>query len=106
MPIAEVDLRAVNDWDTFDDVFAGALGFPEFYGRNMNAWIDCLTYGDDSMTAFEFGPADPLTLQLRGCKVLRDRCPDLFEAIVDCASFVNWRRIQMGDAPVLMLSYR
>jgi hypothetical protein len=105
MPIVEVDLEQISDWESFHDVFAHDLGFPDFYGRNMSAWVDCLTYGDDSMTAFEFSPADPLTLQLLGCKPFRDRCPDLFEAIVDCAAFVNWRRIETGDAPLLMLSY-
>jgi hypothetical protein len=105
VPIVEIDLGTVNDWDGFHDVFARALGFPEFYGRNMNAWIDCLTYGDDSMTAFEFSPTDPLTLNLSGCKPFRQRCPDLFEALVDCASFVNWRRIDHGATPHLMLSY-
>jgi barstar (barnase inhibitor) len=105
VPIAEIDLREVDDWDSFHDVSARGLGFPDYYGRNMNAWIDCLTYGDDSMTALEFSPGEPLTLQLLGCKPFRDRCPALFESLVDCAAFVNWRRIKVSDPPLLMLSY-
>ncbi len=43
----------ITDWDTFHDAFAATLGFPGFYGRNMDAWIDCVTSvdRDDGMTA-------------------------------------------------------
>jgi hypothetical protein len=37
----------ITDWDSFHSVFQATLGFPEFYGRNMDAWIDCMTYVDD-----------------------------------------------------------
>ncbi len=52
MPIVDVAMAGITDWGTFHDTFAQALGFPDFYGRNMNACIDCLTYEDDGMTAF------------------------------------------------------
>jgi RNAse (barnase) inhibitor barstar len=56
MPIVDVDVLPITDWDSFHDTFAVALGFPDFYGRNMNAWVDCLTYEDDGMTAFPMNP--------------------------------------------------
>jgi len=34
---------AITDWASFHDVFMHTLGFPDFYGRNMDAWIDCMT---------------------------------------------------------------
>jgi RNAse (barnase) inhibitor barstar len=34
----------ITDWDSFHDLFAEVFGFPGFYGRNMNAWNDCMTY--------------------------------------------------------------
>ena len=51
-------MSQINDWDTFQDTFAQALGFPGFYGRNMDAWIDCLTYADedDGMRGITVGP--------------------------------------------------
>jgi Barstar (barnase inhibitor) len=48
VPVVEVPMSQINDWDTFHDTFAQALGFPDFYGRNMDAWIDCLTYADEA----------------------------------------------------------
>ena len=38
-----IDTARINDWDSFHTIFAEAFGFPGFYGRNMDAWIDCLT---------------------------------------------------------------
>ena len=105
MPIAEIDLREIRDWESFHDVFARELGFPTLYGRNMNAWVDCLTHGDDSMTAFKFSPEDPMTLQLLDCRAFRQRCPDIYQALIDSAAFVNWRRIEQGDRAILALSY-
>ena len=51
MPIVEIQLPQISDWDSFHDQCAKDLGFPEFYGRNINAWIDCLTYEDDGAGA-------------------------------------------------------
>jgi Barstar (barnase inhibitor) len=99
-------MSQITDWDSFHDTFAHALGFPDFYGRNMNAWIDCLTYEDDGMTAYPVQPGDVLTLQLLECRDFRARCPEIYEALIDSAALVNWRRIELGDPPILALSYR
>jgi hypothetical protein len=105
--VVDIPVSAIDGWDAFHDVFATALGFPEFYGRNMNAWIDCLTYADedDGMRAVHVGPGEVLTLHLVGVKGFRTRAPEIYEALLDCAAFVNWRRIDVGDPPVLALAY-
>jgi hypothetical protein len=66
VPVIDVPVSRIYDWDSFHDTFATALGFPSFYGRNMDAWIDCLTYRDedDGMAAVVVAPGDVLTLQL------------------------------------------
>ncbi len=46
--IVTVPVSEIKDWDTFHTVFAHVFGFPDYYGRNMNAWIDCMTYLDDT----------------------------------------------------------
>jgi len=30
------------DWETFHDEFQEKMGFFDGYGRNMDAWIDCM----------------------------------------------------------------
>ena len=88
-------------------MWADVLGFPDFYGRNMNAWIDCLTYVDDGdgMSNVVVADGDVLTLQLDEGKAFRDRCPDLYAAIVECAAFVNWRRLEMGQRAIIALAF-
>ncbi len=59
----------------------------------MNAWIACLTYAyeDDRMRSVVVAAGDVLTLQLAGCRELRARCPELCEALIESATFLNWR---------------
>ena len=108
MPVVEIPVGKIEDWDTFHDVFAAALGFPEFYGRNMDAWIDCLTYADedDGMRTVVVPPGDVLTLQLVGVAEFADRCPEQYAAVVECSAFVNWRRIELGNRPIVALSFQ
>ena len=108
MPVVEIPGDRIVDSDTFHDVFAEVLGFPEFYGRNMNAWVDCLTYRDapgDGMAAVNVDPGDVLALQVDGADALRRRCPDLYAALIEGSAFVNWRRIQAGERPILVLAF-
>jgi RNAse (barnase) inhibitor barstar len=105
MPLVRVDANLITDWNTFHDVFAQTFGFPGFYGRNMNAWIDCMSYLDDpeaGMTKVHGTPTDPVVLQIDEVNGLP---VDIFDAIVECAAFVNWRRIEQGDSAILTLSF-
>jgi RNAse (barnase) inhibitor barstar len=106
MPVVDIALSGISDWETFHTTFAATLGFPDFYGRNLNAWVDCLRYEDDGMSAFPIEAGDVLTIQLQGCKDFRDRCPEIYDALIDSAAFVNWSRIQQGERPILAISYR
>jgi RNAse (barnase) inhibitor barstar len=105
----ELDTRSITDWATFHSVFSEAFGFPRFYGQNMDAWIDCMTSLDDpssGMTTVSARPGGIVVLQLVHVDDFARRCPEQFVAIVDCAAFVNWRRIEAGEPPVLALSYQ
>ena len=106
--VVSLDTSRITDWDTFHAVFAEVFGFPDFYGRNMNAWIDCMTYLDDpdaGMTAVYVPPGSVVTLQLEDVDSFARRCPALYDAVVECAAFVNWRRIEIGQKPMLALSF-
>jgi len=52
---ARIETKKITDWDSFYSVFAEAMCFPNFYGRNMNAWIDCMTYFDDIVINNDIG---------------------------------------------------
>jgi RNAse (barnase) inhibitor barstar len=107
--LATIDCTKIRDWDSFHTEFTAAFGFPEFYGRNMNAWIDCMTSLDDpeaGMTNIHAAKDHVLTLQLENVKSFRDQHPDLYAAIIECAAFVNWRRLEVGEPAVLAISFR
>jgi hypothetical protein len=108
VPIVEVPVSRISDWESFHDVLAETLGLPDFYGRNLDALIDCLTYRDeeDGMASIVVEPGDVLTLQLDEGSAFRQRCPEQYAALVACSAFVNWRRIEAGLRPILALSFR
>lgn len=103
-----IDLGAVDGSDAFHDTFARQLGFPTFYGRNMDAWIDCMTDLDApgaAMTSMHVRPGTVLVLVLEGVAGFAERCPEQYSALLECAAFVNWRRRERGEPAVLALSF-
>ncbi len=103
-----IDGNSILDWPSFHSVFRTAFGFPDFYGCNMNAWIDCLSYIDDpsaGMTSVHTSPGVAFTLIIENAAELKRRCPEQFEALVECAAFVNWRTIEQGGSSLLALAF-
>jgi len=105
MPQVRINARHIRDWDSFHDIFARSLGFPDFYGRNMNAWIDCMTYLDDpqsGMTSVHGTATDVVVLILENVASIPR---EVYDALVECTAFVNWRRIDLGEAAILALAF-
>jgi RNAse (barnase) inhibitor barstar len=101
-----LESKRITDWDSFHSVFAETFGFPDFYGRNQNAWIDCMSYLDDAdagMTRFTVLPGELFHLEVSDTEDFQRRLPEIFQAFVDCASFVNRRRVDIGEPPILSL---
>jgi RNAse (barnase) inhibitor barstar len=106
--IVRIDTESITDWPSFHDVFAETFGFPDYYGRNMDAWIDCMTYLNDADvadTALKANPAEVVVLQLDHIRDFKIRCADIYEAIIECSAFVNYRQVESGKEPVLALSF-
>jgi hypothetical protein len=104
----QIDGSKITDWDSFHKLFTAIFGFPDFYGRNMNSWVDCMTYLDDpgaGMTSINVPPGDVLVLCITGVLDFRKRCPEIYDALLESSAFVNWRRIEKGEQAVLALSY-
>jgi RNAse (barnase) inhibitor barstar len=106
--IVRLDTRRITDWDSFHRVFAEELGFPGFYGCNLDAWIDCMSSLDapeDGMTSVHAPPGGVVTLHLEHVAEFARRCPEQYDALVECSAFVNFRRIEMGEPAVLALAF-
>ena len=107
--VVSVDCSKIRDWNSFHEEFATTFGFPDFYGKNMDAWIDCMTYLDDpqsGLSKVHVPKNGVLTLQLENVTSLRDQYPDLYAAIIECSAFVNWRRLETCETAVLAISFR
>lgn len=99
-----LESKRITDWDSFHSVFAETLGFPDFYGRNMNAWIDCMSYLDDAkagMTRFSVLPGQFFHLEVADTEDFQRRLPEIFQALIQSGAFVNRRRVDAGEPPVL-----
>ena len=104
---ARIEGESIRDWNSFHDEFQRVFGFPDFYGRNMNAWIDCMTSlasPGDGMTKIHCPAGGALVLEIPDAKDLKKRRPELLEAILECAAFVNFRLLDAGESPVLIIS--
>jgi hypothetical protein len=102
---ADFDGARIDGWDAFHDQSAAVFGFPDFYGRNMNAWIDCLIYvrEGDGMSRFTLGPEAPLVVEVANSQVFRERAPEIFTAFLDGVTFVNNEQRAAGETPALQL---
>ncbi|MGB4107671.1 MAG: barstar family protein [Alphaproteobacteria bacterium] len=106
--IINIKTDEIKDWDSFHAVFQKAFGFPDFYGRNMNAWIDCMSYLDESdneMTNITVKSGGIIILNIENSAEFKKRCAEQYEALIECSAFVNYRRIEAGETPVLSLIF-
>lgn len=95
---------AIRDWETFHDEFERAFGFPGWYGRNLNAWIDCMTNLDEADSDFKALPGEIVALDLSHAGELKRIAPEILNDILELAAFCNWRRIERGRPPLLLVS--
>ena len=100
-----IDASKITSVETLHDTFQEAFGFPDYYGRNMDAWIDCMSNLDDEMNKVQVKEGEIVELQLDNIEVLKENHPDLYADIIECAAFVNWRRMERGGLAILALSY-
>jgi hypothetical protein len=71
----------------------------------MNAWIDCMTSVDtfsDGLSTVTVPPGALLVLRIDDPFDFKRRCPEQFDALIECTAFVNFRRTDFGG-PVLAL---
>lgn len=99
-----LDGAQITSWDAFHDQSSAVFGFPDFYGRNLNAWIDCLTYvrEGDGMSRFKL-PEASLVIEVANSREFRECAPEIFAAFMDCVAFVNQCQREAGEEPALQL---
>ena len=94
LTVIRVDAREITDWASFHITFKRLFGFPDFYGHNVDAWIDCMSDLDapeHGMTAIHVPSGQILTIRLEHSLALRQH-PDVLEGLLEMVDFVNLRR--------------
>ncbi len=78
----DIDCSMITNCETFHDAFSTAFSFPAYYGRNMDAWIDCMS-----------DVAVPTRIEVRLLNVegLERIDPSIVVGLVTCTAFVNAR---------------
>jgi hypothetical protein len=105
MAKVRIDTDAISDWQSFHKESSRVFGFPDSYGMNMNAWIDCLTYLDvgDGMSRFHLANGETLEIEVLNADNFRSRLPEIFEALIESSSVVNDRYTEEGKSAPLSL---
>ena len=106
--VVEIDGSSITNDDSFHVVFAEALGFPGFYGKNMNAWIDCLSYVDDpssEMTGITIEAGEILVLEINAADAFKRNCPATFDTMIECVGHVNERSNGAVGSSVISVAF-
>jgi RNAse (barnase) inhibitor barstar len=108
MASAELNGASILGWDTFHSECQQAFGFPDTYGKTMDAWVDCLSYlrDEDGMTKFRLKPNEVLEIVVKDAAAMRERVPDLLEEMTFCVAGINERYEDYGEKPALALVLR
>ena len=107
MKMVTLNAAVMTDEFSLHAEFQNALGFPKFYGRTMDAWVDCMGCVDDAsagMSTVTVEAGEVLVICIENADDLKRRRPDLWLSFLECAAFVNWRRINEGGVAVLSVS--
>ena len=107
MVTVEVNLAAVKDMASLHAEFDRVMGFPDFYGKNMNAWEDCMgdlsAPGQPGMTKVQVPRGEDLLLILNGAADLAKRKPDIWLSLLDSTASVNGTKNSIKGATRLLL---
>ena len=89
MRTISISNEEIKDKESFHDTFSKRFDFPDFYGRNMDAWIDSI---EDSIE-------EPVNLVFTDYNLLSETSKEIVEEVVQCSKFVNER---LGEQLILI----
>lgn len=107
MAFVQLDTKQITDWASFHLVCKEAFGFPDFYGRNMDAWIDCMSYltENEGMTRFVLSKDEILHIEVTNTEDFSSRLPEVFNEFIVCSAIVNNRYLEDNETPKIALIF-
>ena len=102
--VLDIDFSGVDSQPQLHALLKTVFGFPDFYGANFHALVDCwssLRSPEDGMSNFVlYDPSDTVTLRSRGLTRL-DR--DSLFVLVGALQDVNARELRNGFSSMMFL---
>lgn len=98
----------IVDRRSFHRAFKDLLGFPDWYGANMDAWIDCMLELDDvesGSTELKLDPEETLQVEVTRVESFAERTPRILEDLVVCTAFVNQEYVERTGKPKVSLVF-
>jgi Barstar (barnase inhibitor) len=99
------DLTDVTTLKLLHEQLAKAFGFPDFYGKNYPALVDCLSslrYPEDGMSTVTIKSKDEsIELQLRNLSLC---ATDVIRTFLSAIEAVNYRDLRNGYRPSIVIS--
>lgn len=100
----EIDFSGVEDLNSMHEILKESFGFPDFYGKNVNALIDCWTslrFPEDGMTMITLDKEEVLLLRVKSFPL--NKCI-LINHFLVAVQAVNERYItREANAPINLL---
>lgn len=93
----------ITDWASFHEVFEQALGLScvlQTQHECMETHVDTA----DGLTSVSVPHGEILVLRIDDPFDFKKRCPEQYDALIECSAFVNFRRTEVGDPPVPVAS--
>ncbi len=100
-----IELQNLATIEDFHKHLKQKLGFPDFYGANYPALVDCLSslrFPDDQMTTVTLEKEEVLVLEIQGMSY--DKYA-ILELLVFASQAVNERQVSRGDSPCILFSF-
>lgn len=89
MKTVTIDTNNIKDKETFHEEFKRVMGFPDFYGMNMDAWIDCMSDIEGRMMSESLNMSEPICIELQATEDFNKRLPEIMSSLIECTAFVN-----------------
>jgi RNAse (barnase) inhibitor barstar len=94
-----VNGAAIIDWHSFHDEFQRAFRFFDGYGRNLDAWIDCMTdlHGPNSLSGLVLPFGEPIEIVLNDSAALAELHPEIFAEFIKLVGYANDAYAEMNE---------
>ena len=106
--VIRIDSRRLTDTASLYGALDEVFGFPAESGKNLDALIDLLTHLDNTQvrtSRVQVLPGQLVLLVLEHLEGHNKRTEAQIASLLDVIAFVNWRRLEKSQPPLLAVAY-